>query len=172
VIGILCAQAVFLAAAGLAKLARPAPTVTALRAAGMPVAAGVVRAFALIEVTVAAAVVTGGRLTAALFAATFGVLAVVAARIAARRPGADCGCFGAVRAPASQWHTVVNAACAGTGLAGVFVDPPSFGTELARQPLLGVAFLAAIALLAWLLYMSVTALPELSRARAELVASR
>lgn len=176
VIGILSAQALFLAAAGFAKLSRPAETSRALRGARLPAALTsglVVRTAALAEIAVAAGVVIGGgRVAAALFAVTFGALAVVAARIAITQPGADCGCFGAVHAPAGHWHTAVNGLCAVTGLTAVVIDPPSLAAELTRQPLFGIPLAAAVVLLAWLLYICVTALPELWQARAELAGPR
>lgn len=121
----------------------------------------------------AAAVVTvGGRLAVGLFAATFTVLAVVAARIAITQPGADCGCFGAVRAPAGHWHTVVNASCALTGLAALPTNPTGLVEELRRQPLAGAPLVGGILVLACLYYACVTALPELTAARAAVTGAR
>jgi hypothetical protein len=176
VIGILSAQALFLAVAGLAKLRQPAGTSIALRGARLPAALAsrtAVRLFALLEVAAGGAVLTvGGRAAAAVFSATFAALAVVSARMVRTSAGRDCGCVGTASAPISHWHTGVNVACALTGALAVAAAPPGLAAELTRQPLAGIPLSGGVVLLAWLCFLTVTALPALLDVRARLEETR
>ena len=79
--------------------------------------------------------ILGGRIAALVVAATYAVFTVVV--VAARRAGAEsCGCFGAVAAPPSTVHVVVNAASAVLALAAAVVGPGG-AHRRARRPAAG-----------------------------------
>jgi hypothetical protein len=112
------AAALVLGAAGVAKLIRPADTATALRAAGFPVGAVLVRIGAIAEVAVAvAALADPGPLTGALVAAAYAAFAVFIV-LALRRGWAlsSCGCFGRPDTPPTVAHAVLNGTAAASGL--------------------------------------------------------
>lgn len=177
-IGLLAAAAVFLAAAGLAKLVRPAVTAAALGAARIPAlsaraAPKIVRLVGFAEIAIGAGVVlVGGPLAAALLAAAFAALAAASWRLVQVAPGQSCGCFGAAAGAASHWHTAVNAACAVIGSLAVVRSEPSVVESLRHQAWLGPPILVSSLLLAWLSYLTITALPQLAAARARIAAPR
>jgi hypothetical protein len=172
-IGILAAAAaVLVLAAGLAKLRRPDPAGAMLRRA----LAGrvrpdhdlrnAVRVAAGLEVAVAVLfLVVGGRVPAALLAATYlGFLAVVV--LARRRPGAtSCGCFGRADAPLGVAHLGLDAV--GLLVAALAVGRPvgALGGLLDLAPAPAVIGGAQLLLVAGLGFLSITALPALAAAR-------
>jgi hypothetical protein len=111
--------AIVLGVAGVAKLRSPGGAARALAAAGLPVPRGLVRVVASGELALAALVLlVPGRGTAALLAATYALLALVALMLTRR--GAACGCFGEDETPATAthvWLTVVIALVAAAGIA-------------------------------------------------------
>jgi hypothetical protein len=166
VIGLLCAAALLLAAAGASKLLRP--TGSALNAARLPGAArlsgpAATRAGGLLELGIAvAALVLGGRIGAGLLALCYACLAAMSVRLMAVARGADCGCFGRP-SRISHWHTVINLGFLLTGSAGLVRPAPGLATVLADRPGQGLLLLLAAATLAYLSYLVMTALPELLR---------
>jgi hypothetical protein len=176
VLGVVSAAALLLAAAGLAKLRQRAPLRSALAAAGIPGPQRLGpqlanRLSGAVELAVAAAaLLTGGRFGAALIALTFLVLAGLSARMMRIESGQDCGCF-AKPVAVSHWHTGVNLSCAAAGLIAVFEPAGSLLTRIGQQPVTGSALLLAAAVLAYLGYLLMTALPELTAAAAELTAA-
>ncbi len=175
-IGLVCAAALLLAAAGLAKLRRRTPARSALSAAGIPGAdrlgaATANRLSGAVELLVAAvALVVGGRLAAALIALAYLVLATLSARMVRREAGQDCGCF-ARPVAVSHWHTVVNAGCALAGLVALAWPGTSLIGEFGRRPATATGLLVAAAALAYLGYLLMTALPELLAAAGPLTAA-
>ncbi|MEO7261074.1 MAG: MauE/DoxX family redox-associated membrane protein [Jatrophihabitantaceae bacterium] len=165
-IGLVSAAALLLAAAGLAKLRQRAPVRSALAAAGIPGAhrlgaKATNRLSGAVELAVALlALLVGGRLGAALIAAAFLVLAGLSARMMSLESGQDCGCF-SKPAPVSHWHTAVNLGCALAGLLALVRPPGSLISHVGQQPVTGSALLLAAAVLAYLGYLVMTALPEL-----------
>ncbi|MGI8939882.1 MAG: MauE/DoxX family redox-associated membrane protein [Iamia sp.] len=112
--GLLLAAAALLAAAGAAKLERPAPTGLALARLGLPGSDLVVRALGGAEIASA---------TAAAFLAGWWALPVAVLylgfalfsgaqvrRAAATGEAADCGCFGDSSAPIGWSHVLLNVA--------------------------------------------------------------
>jgi len=176
VIGPLLAAALLLAVAGLAKVRAPRAR-SALAAAGLPGARLLPgrlsnRLLGLMELAVAvAAVLLGGRPQALLIAVGYAVLAVLSARMVAAEVGQDCGCF-ARPAPVSHWHTAVNAIAAGFGVAGLAVPARPLLSTLADEPVIGGALLVAAAALAYLGYLTMTALPALRSAAVRLEGAR
>ncbi len=172
-IGLVCAAALLLAAAGLAKLRRPASARSALAAAGIPGAGRLTpklanRLSGTAELAIALlALLVGGRVGAALIAAAFTVLAGLSARMMAIESGQDCGCF-AKPVAVSHWHTAVNLCCALAGLIALARPDGSLLARFGQQPMTASALLLAAAVLGYLGYLLMTALPELSAAAAEL----
>jgi hypothetical protein len=166
VIGLLCAAALLLAAAGASKLIRP--TGSALTSARLPGATrlagpAATRAGGLLELGIAVtALLLGGRAWAGLLALSYACLAALSVRLMAVARGADCGCFGRP-SRISHWHTVINLSFLLTGLAGLYRPAPRLATVLADQPGQGLLLLLAAATLAYLSYLVMTALPELLR---------
>ena len=176
-IGVVSAAALLLAAAGLAKLRQPAPLRSALAAAGIPGAQRLDprlanRLSGAVELAIAAAaLLVGGRFGAALIAVAFLVLAGLSARMMRIESGQDCGCF-AKPVPVSHWHTAVNLGCAAAGLIAIFRPAGSLFARIGQQPVTGSTLLLAAVVLAYLGYLVMTALPELTAATAELEVAR
>lgn len=167
--GPLFAASVLLLIAGVLKFVRPAAAVAALRSAGLPAPALFGRALGAGEVAIAVvAVGWGGRLPAAAVAAAYAGFAAFAALVL-RRQGAmsSCGCFGVADSPLTSLHVVINVAIASVAVWAVIAPVPGIGEVLAGQPLAGVPFAALTLLGAWLVEISLTALPAVQRAAAQ-----
>ena len=125
--GPLDALAVVLLLAGVAKLARPEPTVPALRAVGLGAASPtVVRMIGTTEVVVAAVVLAfGGAVAAGVTAVLYAGFALFAlALLRSQEADADCGCFGHDSAPVTGIHVLVNAVAALVALGAVAAPVP------------------------------------------------
>lgn len=159
------AFAALLGAAGLAKVVRPHSTVRALHRAGLPGTPLLGRLLGAAEVlTAAAALALGGRepaLAVGLFYAGFAGFTFRLVRVAG---SASCGCFGTGEAPASPIHVALNVVAATAAVLGAGWPVGSLPGVLADQPWAGVPFLVLVAVLAWLAYVSLTLLPDLSEA--------
>ncbi len=172
VTGCFLAVAVLVGVAALAKLADPAPSARALSRVvpslryrpGRTVA----RAAGLAEFGVAvAAVGWGSRAAAALLAAAYLAFAAVAARLLVVAAGTDCGCFGNVNAPVRPIHIAANLVAAAIATCGIAWPAGGAAHVLADQPWAGVPFAGGVLLLAWLGYLTFTALPDLLTVTAE-----
>lgn len=176
-ISLVSAAALLLAVAGWAKLRQPAPTRSALAAAGIPGAQrlgakAANRLSGAVELTVAAvALLVGGRTAAALVALAYLVLAGLSARMMSIESGQDCGCF-AKPVAVSHWHTAVNLSCMLAGLVALAAPADSLISRFGQAPATTSALLLAAAVLAYLAYLLMTALPELLTAAADLEVAR
>jgi hypothetical protein len=172
-ISLVSAAALLLAAAGLAKIRQSAPIRSALAAAGIPGAQrlgakAANRLSGAVELAVAAvALLFGGRIAAASIALAYLVLAVLSARMMSIESGQDCGCF-AKPVAVSHWHTAVNLSCMLAGLVALLAPAGSLIGRFGHAPVTASAQLLAAAVLAYLGYLVMTALPELITATAEL----
>lgn len=172
-IGLVSAAALLLAAAGLAKLRQRAPLHSAFAAAKVPglarvPAAAATRLAGAVELAIAAlALALGGRLGALLIAVGFAALTGLTVRMVAIESGQDCGCFGRP-SPVSHWHTGVNLAGLLIGLAALVLPADSLLSEIVRHPASGLPVALGAAVLAYLGYLTMTALPALRTAIAEL----
>jgi len=172
--GLLWAAALLLAAAGVAKLARPDPTTRAAADSGIPGSVWftrrwVVRLLGMGEVAAALAVVlAGGPRSAAALALLYAALALVAARLLREGPDRDCGCFGNRSQPVTVAHLVIDLAASAVGLAAVLWPVPGLPELVAADPWPTIALAGGAIVLAWLAYLAMTALPELSRLREKL----
>lgn len=166
VAGPLFAAALLLGAAGVFKLTNPAPTRVALRSAGLPGTALAARTVGVGEVLVTMyALAWGGRLGAGLVALAYLAFAGFSLRVIGRTRGrATCGCFGASDAPLTNLHVGVDLAVAVVALVAVADPVPGIGRVAVATPWAGVPFLAFTALLAWLVQVLLTAVPELQAA--------
>jgi hypothetical protein len=149
-----------LVVAGVWKVGRPQPALTALRAVRLPSSVLTVRAIGLAEATLGfTAILVGGTALPAAVAAAYVAFAFVAWRL--RGSDVGCGCFGgASSTPPGPLHLVVNlasaAAAAAASIAGTsgvidaWDELPAAG--LAHVLLVAVGTVATLALL--------TVLPE------------
>lgn len=154
------AAGLVLALAGAAKVARPHDTARALRAAGLPGAASLVRAGAAAEVVIGvAAVVTGSRLASALVAVSYLAFAVFVGQALMRRlPLATCGCMGEPDSPPTIAHVVIDLGLA-TVAAVAVVDPVTdVGHQLRAHPAEAVVLAALVAVAVHLTVTVLTAL--------------
>lgn len=150
-LGPLVAATALLAAAGVGKLRRPAPTGLALARVGLPGSDPVVRILGLVEVVAALDAVAFGRWTALPVAALYGGFAAFTGlqvrRAATTGAVADCGCFGDDSAPVDGTHVVVNLALAVA--AGAVVAVGADGVVAAwADDALGTVIVVALGLLA------------------------
>ena len=165
--GPLLALCVLLAGAGVGKVVRPMATVRALAAGGLPGSGAAARLLGVAEITIAVlAAVTGSRSAALVVAATYLGFAAFTLRLIARSDGqADCGCFGADEAAATNGHVALDLGAAALAGLAAAAPPGSLGTVLAHQPLAGGPFVALVGLCTWLGYVAYTVLPRLGEAR-------
>lgn len=162
------AAAVVLAAGGLLKASRPAPTVGALRGVGLPGKPWLVRLLGALEVGVgAAALALDAPAAAAMVAVSYVAFAGFVA-VALRRAAmvGSCGCFGQADTPPTVTHLVINVAAAAVAVA-VWARAPgaSFATVVAQQPLFGIPFALLCAICAGLVYLAFTRLAQLKELR-------
>jgi hypothetical protein len=158
--------------AATAKITQPAGTARALGRIVPFLDRGSARVLARVlgvaELAVAAfALGWGSRLSAALLTAAFLAFAVVAARLLAVAAGSDCGCFGQVSSPVRPTHVAGNLIAAAIAAAGIAWPPGNAAHVLADQPWGAVPFVGGVLLLAWLGYLTFTALPDLLTAAAD-----
>ncbi len=151
--GCVAAAAVVLAIAGVAKLAKPAVTAEAIRAARLPSSAAAVTALGFVELVLGVSVaVWSPRPGAGLLAAFYVGFALFSWRLLiVRGPSASCGCFGQRDAPIGVEHVAVNlvvavlAGATAAGVGGGGVDPVAtvVGTVVLLALLAGVPVLRA-----------------------------
>ena len=157
--------AVLLVAAGAAKLSRPAPGWADLL--GFRARTPVVRLVGASEAAAGVAALFLGGAAAWAVGLLYAAFALVVLR--AVLAGADsCGCFGRLDAPPSLIHVVGNLVLAAVsfGAAGAPSPPiPAVVQAMGDSPVVGAALAAVVALVAGLLLVSFTALPEALGAR-------
>lgn len=171
----LLAAALLLAGAGAAKLGSPTAAAGMLRRAGWrwlgtAAARTLVRAGGVVELAVGlVAIATGSRPASALLAACYLTFLIVAARLLRRGQRASCGCFGATDSPVGAGHLVVNAIAVGLAIAATVRAPGPLGGRFHGSVLAGAVSLGQAVLLAYLAFLSITALPALTAARRRLL---
>ncbi len=155
-----------LVAAGVAKLSKPAPG--AADFLGFRAPPVLVRFVGGLEVAVgAAALLVGGPVAWAvgLVYASFAVIVLRAVLARAR----SCGCFGRLDAPPSWVHVGGNLALAAVSFVAAAAGRapvPAIVQEFSDSPAVGAALAAEIVVVAGLLLVSFTALPEALGVRA------
>lgn len=151
-----------LALGGALKVVRPEETATALAALRFPAQNWLVRTLGVLEVTIGTLAFTSATaLLSALTAVTYVAFAgfVLLARHSST-PVQSCGCFGKAETPPSMIHVAFNLAAA--AIAGLIaVRPiPVVGELLADQPNGPIPLLALTAVAVYLVYVSLTILPQ------------
>jgi hypothetical protein len=112
--GIAVGAAIVMAAAGVAKLAKPDVTTDAVHAAGLPASRGAVTLLGVAELHVGEAVIVWQTRPAAVLLALLylGFVGYSLRLLIVRGPAASCGCFGQRHATVGAEHVVVNVAVA------------------------------------------------------------
>jgi methylamine utilization protein MauE len=170
------AAALLLLAAGAAKLRAPSAAAAMLRRAapGLPRALrqpAAVRIGGAAEVAVAAAVIgTGSRASLVLLAAGYALFAAVALRLAVVGRGASCGCFGGTDSPVGPAHVVLDVLAVAVAVAAAVAPPGPVGGQFDGAVLPGLIGTAQAVLLAYLGFLSITALPALAADRRRVTA--
>lgn len=154
------AGALLVLAAGIFKVSRPAETAGALEAVGLPRSVRLVRLLGAGEVVLGLAAVSLSRpmILAVLAIAYLGFAAFSIAAIFAKTPLRSCGCFGKVDTPPSWVHVGVNLVLAGAAVVAAF-GRDGLGEVAGVAPWIGVAVLA------YLTYGLLSALPMAQAAR-------
>ena len=163
VAGPFAALALLLAIAGAAKAVRPLNTARALRAAGLPSSASLVRLLGAGEAVLAiVALAVAGPIPAALVAISYASFAAFVGYAKARGLAiSSCGCFGKPDTPPTNAHIVVNAGAALLAVAAAVSPGRSPLGELARSPGAGVPFAALVLVIAALGYLALAEWPRL-----------
>jgi methylamine utilization protein MauE len=171
------AAALLLAAAGAAKLVAPGPAAAMLRRAVPPLARNlravpaVVRVGGAAELAIGIGVaVTGSRWSALLLALAYAAFAVVAARLIRLGTRQSCGCFGRTDSPVGRPHVALNLAALAVAIAAVVRPAGPAGGLFDHGALAATVGLAQAGLLAYLGFLSITALPALAAARRQVTA--
>ena len=158
--------AVLLVLAGVAKLSRPAPGWADLL--GFRARTPVVRLVGASEAVAGVTALFLGGTAAWAVGLLYAVFAAVVLRALLAGAG-SCGCFGRLDAPPSRIHVLGNLVLAGVSFAaaGAPAPPiPAIVQVMGDSPAVGAAQAVAVALLAGLILVSFTALPEALGARA------
>ena len=161
------AGSLLLVFAAVAKLVFPRPAADLLGVLGLPERTWVARLVGCAEFTLGlAALAVGGPFPAIAAAVVYSLFALVSL-LAINRGLASCGCFGQVDSPPSRIHVVGNiffaAVCALAVRAGV--SPRVWVGTATDQPAGAAALVLAVCVLAGLVFVSLTAVPEWLRAR-------
>ncbi len=158
---VLTVFALLLVPTGFAKVRRPAPTVTAVRAVGWPARPIAARLLGVVEVAAGVAVLAGMALgvwfLAALYVGFAGFL------VRARRADAPtCGCAGSMDTPPTLFHLVLTvvAAAVATWMIATGVDAVAWETSLDSALLF-----TSVALATWLAHAGLTDLSRVVAAR-------
>lgn len=163
VAGIFLASMLVLAVGGVLKVVRPLPSSSALKAVGLPSTPMLVRLLGVVEITVAvSAVIFNETLlyaSAAVLYMSFAAFVLLALRRGTSLQ--SCGCFGKIDTPPSSYHVAVNVALAASA-ALMIGSSNSVGQFLLANPLDAVPTLVMATVGAYVVYVSLTALPEVA----------
>lgn len=168
------AAALLLVCAGFAKLRSPAAAALMVRRVWPRIASRVsavasVRLVGIAEIAFGAtAIVTGNRATAIALAAWYLAFTVLTVRLVRRAPNTSCGCFGELDNPLGPAHVALNVVCVAIASAAAVRPPGAFGAVFDRAPLPALIGAGQVLLLAYLGFLSITALPALAAARRQL----
>ena len=157
--------AVLLVLAGAAKLSRPAPGWADLL--GFRARTPVVRLVGASEAAAGVAALLLGGAAAWAVGLLYAVFAAVVLRALLAGAG-SCGCFGRLDAPPSRIHVLGNLVLAAVSFAAAGAPSPPIPAvvqAMGDSPAVGAALTAVVLLLAGLVLVSFTALPEALGAR-------
>lgn len=161
------AGSLLLLLAGMAKLAFPRPAADLMATLGFPAGVWFARAAGGTEVALGIAVLAVGGPAPAMAAAGVYSLFALVALLALSRGLSSCGCFGQVDSPPSRIHVIGNLffAIVCVLAAGAGSSPRVWVGTASDQPVGRVALVLAVCVLAGMVFVSFTALPEWLRAR-------
>lgn len=169
------AAAVLLMAAGAGKVRAPRSAAAMLQRSWLSAprritATAAVRTFGVVEVAVGALVcATGSRVSAALLAGCYFAFVMVATRLLRHGQRGSCGCFGDTDSPIGIAHVLVNCAGLAAAITAFIRAPGPVGGLLDGDALIGAVGVGQAVLLAYLAFLSITALPALVAARRRLL---
>jgi len=150
-----------LIASGIGKIARPAPAVDALAAAGMPAGPAAARGLGVVEVAAGvAALWRPGVATALVVAVLYLAFALFLVRLIRRGGAATCGCVGSGEAPPSWLHVTLDVAAVMVASAVAVWPVPSLGSAVAESPLAGVPLVIGLVGSGVLLAIAVVEVPR------------
>lgn len=153
--------------AGVAKLLYPRPAADLMGALGFPARAWFARGVGGAEVALGVTTLVAGGPEPALTAAGVYALFALVSLLALKRGFSTCGCFGQVDSPPSRIHVIGNlffaVVCALA--AGVGTSPRLMVGAAAEQPTGSVVLGLAACVLAGMVFVSLTAVPEWLQAR-------
>ena len=152
-----------LIASGVGKLARPAPAVDALAAAGFPGGAVAARALGVVEVLAGAAALWRPSTASALVVAgLYLAFALFLVRLIRRGGATTCGCVGSGEAPPSRLHVALDltAAAVAVAVAVAATGVPSLGSAVAASPMASVPLVIGLAGAGALLAIAVVEVPR------------
>ncbi len=151
-----------LALAGAMKVARPAATSGALRAAKLPSSILVVRALGALEVAAGVVgVVTGDGRAVAMAAVLYGGFAwFVLNAIRRHLPISSCGCLGAAETPPSLIHVTVNLVAMTVLSLSAITSIGPWGGMTGMPVRESVPFVLLTGVTVYLLYAVITVLPR------------
>jgi len=160
--------ALLLVVAGVAKLIRPAEGFAGFAGlVGFRVRPAVVRLLGAVEAAAGTAALLAGGPAAWIVGLLYAAFALVVLRAVLAGAG-TCGCFGPLDAPPSLIHVIGNLTLVGVSFAAAGAASPPLVTVVQTvrdNPVTGAALAAVIALLAGLVLVAFTALPEALAAR-------
>jgi len=161
------AASLLLVFAGIAKLLYPRPAADLMGALGFPAGAWFARLAGGAEVALGVVVLAVSGPAPAMAAAGVYFLFALVALLALNRGLSSCGCFGQVDSPPSRIHVIGNLFFATVCVlaAGAGTSPLVWVGTVADQPAGAVALVLTVCLLAGLVLVSFTAVPEWLRAR-------
>jgi hypothetical protein len=159
--GPLAIASVVVVAGGLYKLRDPSAAASAFRSLHLPSSAPAIRLFGSGEVLLGSAtLLLGGWWLAGVLAALYLAFAVVSWVLARARSSVSCGCFGSHSAEATGVHAVVNGVVAMVVAAAAVTGAPGFIETRSELAWGSLAFVALVAVGAWLLGAALTLLPD------------
>ena len=161
------AGSLLLVFAGIAKLLYPRPAADLMGAFGFPAGAWFARLAGGTELALGVIVLSAGGPWPAMAAAGVYFLFALVALVALSRGLSSCGCFGQVDSPPSAIHVIGNLffATVSTLVAGADGSPLVWVGNAVDQPVGRVALVLAVCVLAGMVLVSFTAVPEWLQAR-------
>jgi hypothetical protein len=163
VAGPFAAFALLLAVAGASKALKPLNTSRALRSAGLPSGAPLVRVLGAGEAVLAlVALAVAGPISAALVAISYASFAAFVGYAMARGLFiSSCGCFGKPDTPPTAAHLAVNLGAATLATLAALFPGRSPLRQLVHSPGAGVPFAALVLVIAGLGYLALAEWPRL-----------
>lgn len=159
------AACALLVVSGAGKLARPAPSRVAVRAAGLPGAVAVVAGFGAIEVVSGVTGALFGGPAALAVAACYVALTAFAFRLLRHAPATPCACLGSSSAVVTPMHVGLNAVAAVVAIVAASGGSP--WTQFSGHWGAALVFTVLVACCVRLASLALESLPALAAATKE-----